>query len=798
MASSTLQRLKPTDLGFKHSQHNALGLELMLTPPYLRRTASNGPDNNVARISHCGKRDGYNSSGSDPGVEEIDGHHPNTVNINAEQLRKAINRWVNAYLRLRFKRCLPPAPFTQLLRPIAFELILQYMQNKILHGAGEKPMDISGFRKPNQDKDDESDEEMNGVDVHESDDLNFEVGQIVEEVYHWLSDRNTRQQQLELVPDPVIKDPPTSSENPQEGVSGNSMLKPDDHTIYIDSQAPHAAQDQIDAALDGDISEERIWKFRAAILHLLLLVINVRRENLNGLENLKIKLRSTSNGFCSNSSGASEHGCPEVGDIVDFGPGCPTSGNSFHRNHKRPNVNDDKSNDEEDPDPPRKRRAFRTIEEIGSNLACPFAKGQPDKYPECLKINRKNLAGIREHLKRNHFNGLVPHRIARARSWAKIFECCNPGWPSSRPIPSSNYDPVEELLRSKKLIEFQRPLCGTGPADAASPGTPITTYSTFASDPQLTTKILSSLESGNYQDVAYEDLFHLNTSLSSGSGAPGSLQEHVQSGLSIDTAQTSLNELSSNIFQTLAPFNPQAQESNVMWYQSDAYQALAELDPPFSSLSSSLASTPPRPASLDFHSTRQLDRGEINAFVDSDFTLSDAQTCESTTGEESSRPTSGLSLRPVESLSDSSEFHFSQRLSDALYVNLPDDLGLDIPARMEKAPGSVEEKKQKKKYILRIARKSRPRKQISSESSRPKDFCFDEIREFEGTFEIWMKQRFFYPMFSWDAWEFENPVRQERLTTQDELIDELQFMICAYRTETVAFFLVPKEVGGAG
>ncbi|KAF3107636.1 hypothetical protein TWF103_005891 [Orbilia oligospora] len=68
-------------------------------------------------------------------------------------------------------------------------------------------------------------------------------------------------------------------------------------------------------------------------------------------------------------------------------------------------------------------------------LACPFAKGDPTTYSRCIPIRRQNLSGIREHLKRNHFEGALPTGIKTSKSWSDLFAYCNPEWQGIHPDP---------------------------------------------------------------------------------------------------------------------------------------------------------------------------------------------------------------------------------------------------------------------------------------------------------------------------------------------------------------------------
>ncbi|KAF3316755.1 hypothetical protein TWF173_001418 [Orbilia oligospora] len=72
-----------------------------------------------------------------------------------------------------------------------------------------------------------------------------------------------------------------------------------------------------------------------------------------------------------------------------------------------------------------------------SRLTCPFGKGDPITYPACVFIMRRDLSGVKEHLRRNHFEGSLPTAIKTSKSWTDLFAYCNPGWQGIHPEPYS-------------------------------------------------------------------------------------------------------------------------------------------------------------------------------------------------------------------------------------------------------------------------------------------------------------------------------------------------------------------------
>ncbi|KAK6537554.1 hypothetical protein TWF694_011736 [Orbilia ellipsospora] len=83
-----------------------------------------------------------------------------------------------------------------------------------------------------------------------------------------------------------------------------------------------------------------------------------------------------------------------------------------------------------------KGRRGRTVSEIMQKYACPFAKYKPETNVVCWNINRQNLAGVKEHLKRFHFGGILPPAVRHAKTWDETFDSIAPEWGSqARPTP---------------------------------------------------------------------------------------------------------------------------------------------------------------------------------------------------------------------------------------------------------------------------------------------------------------------------------------------------------------------------
>ncbi|EGX44053.1 hypothetical protein AOL_s00210g214 [Orbilia oligospora ATCC 24927] len=100
-------------------------------------------------------------------------------------------------------------------------------------------------------------------------------------------------------------------------------------------------------------------------------------------------------------------------------------------------------------------------------LTCPFAKGDPTTYPRCIFISRRNLSGIKEHLKRNHFGGALPPVIKTSKSWSDLFAYCNPEWQRIYPDPSAETRQILDNLSMGEILSKPTENSGTTSPSAA-------------------------------------------------------------------------------------------------------------------------------------------------------------------------------------------------------------------------------------------------------------------------------------------------------------------------------------------
>ncbi|EWC48925.1 hypothetical protein DRE_00230 [Drechslerella stenobrocha 248] len=530
--------------------------------------------------------------------------------------------------------------------------------------------------------------------------------------------------------------------------------------------------DQTHSMLD----EEELYKLKAGILRLLLLILNWR---FGQHPDTGVNSRASEPPPEGSEGNASEGSSPPRETESGSSTGNDKSGGKRERGGDEEESNDGNDND---PTPPKKKRIFKGIQELWKNLACPFAKGQPDKYANCSLVNRKNLTGVREHLKRKHLDSIVPQKLKEARTWAEIFMHCNPNWPlSTHPIPSPNYNPYEVFKTSVNAHEqnqawsTSRNLRPNITPTTSSPNSPLAGLQTSG--------ITITADIGDTQLVIPDDLQDLDHQISLGLAA--SLPQVTQLGPIDDLPLHALFTGMSEFLQSLGT-QPDPDRTS---YPSEKPPEQILSSPSLASWSRSEAPTSPESSNRPSQCPLVCDGQEASLFN----TLSLGTDIASTT---SLGGTSGPGTVSSPPPSDEARDTPSPSLSDIL--DSPETFQHITPNEtlLNEVETSKENEKDRsgKRYLLRVARNPSRRNCSSLESSGHKKFFFDNVKDFRHSFEKWMANQFTEPAFCWDDWEFENPLREERLPSQDELVNEMEFMMDAYRSDRTAFFLVPKRV----
>ncbi|KAJ6257400.1 hypothetical protein Dda_8289 [Drechslerella dactyloides] len=437
---------------------------------------------------------------------------------------------------------------------------------------------------------------------------------------------------------------------------------------------------------DQDTADEGLCELQAAILCLLLLVVNADPTDQPNSDDSSPS--STNN--CQSEETRTPNQNPQ--SSKGFTAKYPLSTGNKRQLQRSKRTNGGDSDDDDDSDPPRKRVAVKlnVIKNMLEKLACPFAK---------------------------------------------------------EAAPLVAYSSAKQGLPRSEMVSAA----------------------------------INRLASGSNHHLDPAELVQLTTDLRS--RTPTQFQEYIHSDLGINVNQIPFDDLLTNLEETVPwTFTP--------WNQSDAEQFSTE---PRSSSRSSLpsGSGSSRPVSP----RRPNQKWQDNNWPDS-LPLYPEMEIDTSPNRATGVFNGDPSLGSSDSSYDQLEALSSEQFSDL--IDFTPEFDLETRSIKEAAPSKENEKEnqKEKKYLLRVARNPSARKRATSEASRHKRFYFNDMDEFKREFDAWMVRQFHEPAFCWNAWEFENPLRKERLPSQDELFDELEFVMDAYRSERAAFFLVPKGIEG--
>ncbi|EWC44966.1 hypothetical protein DRE_01025 [Drechslerella stenobrocha 248] len=231
--------------------------------------------------------------------------------------------------------------------------------------------------------------------------------------------------------------------------------------------------DSDDLGVDENDSDG-VWKLRAIYLLLMMMALSETVESsthdMNDDSGIGMSDTASSRGWNSGSSTSSRQSSQAPVDGSDYNhsvsgagmsgfagrsnTGTPAGGRRGSESSRRRKPDDDDS-DGSDGKRPRNRRSSN-LRSLSGRYACPFAKADSDNNVSCWTINRQNLAGVKEHLKRFHFRGTLPADIRAARSWDGVFDCIAPDW-GSRPRPSPYVDMLDIFQRSVRAPRTPRP-----------------------------------------------------------------------------------------------------------------------------------------------------------------------------------------------------------------------------------------------------------------------------------------------------------------------------------------------------
>ncbi|EPS35652.1 hypothetical protein H072_10936 [Dactylellina haptotyla CBS 200.50] len=468
--------------------------------------------------------------------------------------------------------------------------------------------------------------------------------------------------------------------------------------------------------------------------------------------------------------------------------------------------------------PPRKLRRNKFTRSLNGRLACPFAKADPNLYLSCVSIGRKNLPGVKEHVRRNHFNTSNPPGLLAAKNWKAVFDFCNPSWPPREypspyvdmreiffnavnwnSITTSHGEGQEEVdytyhsLNTTIKAKSSQPKACTLPELRPGP-TDIT--QAFQPQPQSQDDKPTTPVTSQFQTMTTNNVVR---TLGDPSDHNVSISESVTPLKPIASPPGSLGCGMCSLIQGTCytcSFNSDPNELN---------------DPPgwgFSTgISPTLKKAITRMVSLDLDNLLaddiQIGLHLSETFIEKDLGIDTTLPPEDNyyavissidpNGEVFDPNTNFLMPNPQhQSLLISGVSISSDQNPPSPSTSFPSitTSGIQIPMidTQSRPLGHIENRK---KYLLLISR--RPADPNSTEGRRWKRFTFDSFGEFRNTFESWLKSAFTDPEFCWRRMEFYNDKERVRLVDIDDVIDDLEGSFCQYRSNDASLFLVMKD-----
>ncbi|KAK6512835.1 hypothetical protein TWF506_009001 [Arthrobotrys conoides] len=497
---------------------------------------------------------------------------------------------------------------------------------------------------------------------------------------------------------------------------------------------------------------------------------------------------------------------------------------------RRRDTEQDNNTDDDEGRPPNKRRKKESAKALSGQLACPFAKAEPAVYLRCLTIGRKDLSGVKEHLRRNHFHKSTPPGLLIARSWNEMFSFCCPLW-APRPYPSPYVDVTEILFNVVRwnntpsgtrqediLVDYQRANSLQGQivnvaglvtiipevGRVGSPGQSQTQTASVVGLDKVTTDASRDPESREIDTTSNND------NIPGTSFDPDSATQLGECSFDIVGPGTSFalgqyigegpnqwNEIT-GISDTLSAAVARMAEPHVTWPLSETQLA----DPEYSNFLETefgiIMSLPP-----EERYSRVLSSIDLNGIFDplTEFTTPLVapmpSTLSSTTFphpqqvvcEAQTRiPFQPVSIVFPEAPVCPSGFGSSDSSSNATTCTVPPS-----PRLQPIQPSTEIDILDSGDYHLLVSR--RPINPNSAEGQGYKRYRFEGFKEFRENFESWLKSEFFDPIFDWTTMEFCNDHRGARLTSVEEIIDDLDGSFTHYRSSKASLYLVMKDKG---
>ncbi|KAK6508566.1 hypothetical protein TWF506_010651 [Arthrobotrys conoides] len=480
-------------------------------------------------------------------------------------------------------------------------------------------------------------------------------------------------------------------------------------------------------------------------------------------------------------------------------------------------IDEDEEND--DADPPPSKRVDRNSPEppnLRLALACPFAKADRHEHVYCLFIRRKNLSGIKEHLKRNHFGNQLPVDIRAAKTWDDLFDICNPYWhPTERPSPYFETGSRRSLASSpqsgassvkpnqpEETPTFTPLNCQTARAHrhiGVEPCSPPLSSDGASPRPQDMTIACNAHPTHHRQDIEAP---------SSPSPCHGSKQGRFKAFTS--QVEEVMEDLSTPPWLITTTLNEPEHRNHL--------ESRPILDPNWLSTNSTLEGNSQHALFSDEFGVRTRDPSEN---IHGPTAVSSV---DSTPNHTFDNPTtvdpSHLFLRPElqsefeasppwsrnnSASQDAGTFKHMASIPAPILSRiqklLPDpSTTVGLPAHpVSGSQGEVMKPTNRsnpylstgKGYLLIVTRV--PQNRNSKEPRRAHRFNFENLHEFQAQFEAWLRCEFTDPPFCWKKMMLFNNLEKAILENVEEVADNLEQTFIQYRSSEASLYLVPRN-----
>ncbi|KAK6349252.1 hypothetical protein TWF730_010003 [Orbilia blumenaviensis] len=489
---------------------------------------------------------------------------------------------------------------------------------------------------------------------------------------------------------------------------------------------------------------------------------------------------------------------------------------SGRESHKRKRNTGSEEEEEEDLNrrPPPSKRVSKNNPELILPLACPFAKAAPDKYPMCYAIRRKNLSGIKEHLKRRHFEGTLPDDIRQAKTWNQVFDVCNPGW-SLDQHPSPHFEPRMSSKEGANRAIQKEPSAITTPLDhqkaqsgielcspplsnnGLSPGAGVTPYRAHPSHQYHNIGALSPTSctgcncgsNRGLHSIPADDMTELQsdsgTRLPSASIPNASLWPTVENSFGSDQISLMSRHHSMSDPNWLNTSNIDVEPTNQPSFFSNSL-GITNDDAPgeFSNTISFVTSSNQTIKTPIIENPFEYQGFPCNLPEESPAPWSGGSYGSSDIG------TLGLKTSTSTAISGTKE-SLPQSISD---IGIPLPLQASPELRKEEVRQTSQLRRDRpgeKKYQLIV--KGKPLKTPSKEPRRQRRFTFEDLDEFHLEFDTWLRQEFTDPPFCWEKAELFNADSEANLRSVQEVADDIEHWFIQFRSKIAALYLTPRH-----